>query len=178
MNKNQDNGNNGMSDAVDNFILRIGRFLSWANGILIPVIVLQVILRYGFGHGLVILEELEWHLYSLAFMFGLSYAVVTNAHVRVDLLHSRFSKRTREWIELCGIVFLLLPFIIVIFVYGVEFFHASWIHSERSLAPMGLPCTWVIKGVIPASFAIFALAAISRLIKAIIFLKRKEYGND
>ena len=177
MNKNKDKGYKDVSDAVDNLILRVGRFLSWANGILIIVIVLQVILRYGFGHGLVILEELEWHLYSLAFMFGLSYAVVTNAHVRVDLLHSSFSKRTQEWIEIFGIVFLLLPFIVVIFIYGLEFFHASWVHKERSLAPMGLPCRWIIKGVISASFAMFFLAATSRLIKAITFLKRKDHGN-
>jgi TRAP-type mannitol/chloroaromatic compound transport system permease small subunit len=178
MNANTNTTRKSVSDALDTFILRIGRFLSWANGILILVIVLQVILRYGFGHGLVILEELEWHLYSVAFMFGLSYAIVTNAHVRVDLLYNKFFKRTKEWVEICGTVFLLLPFIVVVIIYGVEFFNLSWIHNERSLAPMGLPWRWIIKGVIPLSFAMFALAAISRVIKAIIVLRRKEYGDS
>jgi TRAP-type mannitol/chloroaromatic compound transport system permease small subunit len=166
------------SDAVDRFILRIGRVLSWANGLLIFVIVLQVFLRYGLGRGLVALEELEWHLYSLAFMFGLSYALVTNAHVRVDLISSFFSQRTREWIEILGIVFLLLPFIVVVVLYGLEFWQASWIHSERSLAPMGLPYRWIIKAVIPLSFSLFCLAALSRLIKAVPFLRGKSHGND
>lgn len=167
----------GVSDAIDAFILRIGRFLSWANGLLIFVIVLQVILRYGFGHGLVILEELEWHLYSLAFMFGLSYAIVTNAHVRVDLLYNRFMKRTREWIEICGTVFLLIPFIVVVIIYGLEFFNLSWIHNERSLAPMGLPWRWIIKGVIPLSFGMFGLAAISRVIRAITLIRKREHAD-
>ncbi|MFO7739907.1 MAG: TRAP transporter small permease subunit [Desulfatiglandaceae bacterium] len=174
---NSENKRN-FSDAVDSFILRIGRFLSWANGLLIFVIVLQVFLRYGLGRGLVALEELEWHLYSLAFMFGISYALVTNAHVRVDLISSFLSESTREWIEILGIVFLLMPFIAVVILYGLEFWQASWIHSERSLAPMGLPYRWIIKAVIPLSFALFGLAALARLIKAIQFLRGRNHGND
>jgi len=168
----------GESNAVDRLILRIGRFLSWANGVLIIVIVLQVCLRYGFGRGMVALEELEWHLYSVAFMFGLSYAVVTNAHVRVDLISGFLSKRTREWIEILGTVILLLPFIAVVIVYGLEFFQSSWVRSERSLAPMGLPYRWFIKAVIPLSFALLALAALSRLVKAIQFLRGKSDDHD
>jgi TRAP-type mannitol/chloroaromatic compound transport system permease small subunit len=161
------------SDAVDRFILRIGKILSWANGILILVIVLQVFLRYGLGRGLVALEELEWHLYSLAFMCGLSYAIVTNAHVRVDLISISLAPRTREWIELLGVFFLILPFAGIVIYYGMEFWYASWIHNERSLAPMGLPWRWVIKALIPLSFGLLALAAVSRLIKAIQFLAER-----
>jgi len=164
-----------LSDALDRLVLRIGRLLAWANGVLIAVIVLQVVLRYGFGHGLVILEELQWHLYSLAFMFGLAYALVTNSHVRVDLIYNRLPERARLWIEIFGTVFLLLPFIAVILYYGLEFFHASWVHNERSLAPLGLPWRWAIKAVIPLSFGLLALAAISRLWRTAVLLKR---GND
>jgi TRAP-type mannitol/chloroaromatic compound transport system permease small subunit len=177
MNKKKDEKKWGVSDATDKFILSIGHFLAWANGILIIVIVLQVTLRYGFGRGLVILEELEWHLYSLAFMFGLSYALVTNAHVRVDLIHSRFSKRTQEWIEILGTLFILMPFIVAVIVYGTEFFVDSWVHSERSSAPIGLPYRWIIKAVIPISFFMFALAGLSRLIRAVNFLRRNENGS-
>lgn len=174
---NEEKKKKTVSGALDGFVLRIGRFLAWANGILIFVIVLQVILRYGFGRGLVILEELEWHLYALAFMFGQSYAVVTNAHVRVDLLYNFLSKRKQEWVEILGTLFLLLPFIVVVIFYGLEFFYHSWIHNERSLAPMGLPWRWAIKGVIPLSFGMFALAAVSRMLRAIAVLRGKDHGR-
>ena len=88
--------------AMDRFTLWFGQFLSWANFLLIFIIVVQVILRYGFGRGMVALEELEWHLFAVAFMFGLSYAVVTDAHVRVDLLSNLMSKSTRAWVEIFG----------------------------------------------------------------------------
>lgn len=157
----------GVSGALDRGILLVGRSLCWANGLLVIIIVLQVTLRYGFRSGMVALEELEWHLYALAFMFGLSYDLVTDAHVRVDLIYGRLSPKTREWIDLLGTVFLLLPFTLVITYFGCEFFYDSWVHQEQSLAAMGLPFRWAIKGVIPLSFVFLTLAAISRIIKAI-----------
>ncbi len=172
------NQSTGVSATMDKIILGFGRFLSWANGILVLVIVLQVTLRYGFGRGLVMLEELEWHLYGLAFMFGLSYAVVTDAHVRVDILHSRFSKRTQAWIEILGILFVLMPFVVLLIMFGIEFFYDSWIHNESSSAPMGLCCFWAIKAVIPLSFGMLGFAALSRLISAFNSLKRKENGSN
>jgi len=162
---------NTVAGAIDRFTLRFCQLLSWANFVLIFVIVLQVILRYGFGRGMVALEELEWHLYAVAFMFGLSYAVVTDAHVRVDLISSRMRPSTRAWVEIMGILVLLLPFIVIVIIYGWEFFVSSWVRHERSLAPMGLPYRWAIKAVIPLSFILFGLAALTRLIRSFQDLK-------
>ena len=171
MNATAEKKESTVAGAVDRFTLRFGQFLSWANFVLIFIIVLQVILRYGFGRGMVALEELEWHLFAVAFMFGLSYAVVTDAHVRVDLLSNRMSRSTRAWVEIFGITLLLLPFIVIVIIYGWEFFWSSWVRHERSLAPMGLPYRWAIKAVIPLSFILFGLAALTRLICTIQNLK-------
>lgn len=164
-------------DWVGEFQLKLGRFLSWANALLVVVIVTQVTLRYGFGRGLVILEEFEWHLYGVAFMFGLSYALVTDAHVRVDLLHGRLSKKSQNWIEVLGTVFLLLPFIVAILIHSFDFFYDSWIHSERSSAPLGLPLRWAIKAVIPISMLVLAVAALSRLVRCAAGIFGKENGS-
>ena len=166
----------GLPDKLDHFILVIGRWLSWANGLLVLVIVLQVLLRYGFGRGLVMLEELQWHLYALAFMFGLSYALITDAHVRVDLLHDRFPPKVRHWIDVLGTLLLLFPFIYAVMVHSYDFFIDSWVHNERSAAPLGLPFRWAIKAVIPLSFGMLGLAALSRMIRSLkaIFVKIQE----
>ena len=164
---NTKTGLHGQVGAVDRFTLSLGQFLSWANFLLILVIVVQVTLRYGFGRGMVALEELEWHLFAVAFMFGQAYAVVTDAHVRVDLLSGRMSAKARAWVEIMGILFLLLPFIAIVIVFGWEFFVQSWSRHERSLAPMGLPYRWAIKAVIPLSFLLFGMTALARLIRSV-----------
>ena len=155
---------------VDRTILRIGSVLSWGAVILIAVIILQVVLRYGFRHGLVVLEELQWHLYAIGVMFGLSFAQVKDSHIRVDILHMRFTERTQRIVEILGILFLLLPFCWVVFYSSLDFLADSWRVNERSDAPIGLCCRWGIKSVIPLSIGMLALAGISRLVHSLMAL--------
>ena len=157
---------------LDNFIDRIGKTAAWLNGILVLVIILQVILRYVFGHGLVVLEELQWHLYAVGIMFGISYCVVHDSHIRLDIFHDRFSQRKKEMVELFGILFLLMPIIIIILIHSWPFVAESWRIGESSDAPMGLPYRWVIKAFLPTGFVLLAVAGLSRLVRAIAFLTK------
>lgn len=159
-------------DSLDKFVMGIGHVAMWANCILVFVIILQVILRYGFGQGLVTLEELQWHLYAVGIMFGASYAMTLDSHIRVDIVHARLSKKWQDRWDLFGIVFLLLPFVIIIFHQSLDFVYESWRVGERSDAPMGLPFRWLIKSVIPASFGLLIISVISRALRIIHNLKR------
>ncbi len=162
-----------IADAVDRFVKAVGHVVAWANAVLIAVIILQVILRYGFGRGLVVLEELQWHLYALAVMMGVSYAQATNSHIRVDVVAARLSDRAiRRW-ELFGILVFVVPFIVVVFVHSLDFFAESWRLNERSDAPIGLPWRWAIKAVIPISFALLGPAVAARFIRDVVALTRK-----
>jgi TRAP-type mannitol/chloroaromatic compound transport system permease small subunit len=162
-----------LANALDKFVLGIGNVVCWANALLIVVIIVQVVLRYGFGRGLVVLEELQWHLYALAVMVGVSYAQVTDSHIRVDVIAARLSdKALRRW-ELFGILVFVFPFIYVVFVHSLDFLAESWRLNERSDAPIGLPWRWAIKSVIPISFGLLAVAVIARFIRDLAALIRK-----
>ncbi|MGD8272562.1 MAG: TRAP transporter small permease subunit [Desulfobacterales bacterium] len=172
MNKETQETPNRVSDVIDRLIQKIGFGLMWANCIVIIVIIVQVVLRYGFGHGLVLLEELQWHFYAVAFMFGLSYAVTTDSHVGMDLVFDKMSPKWQCRWDIFGILFLLLPFAALISYQSLDFVHESWRLNERSVAPQGLPWRWAIKSVVPLSFALLVLAAVSRLIRTIATLRR------
>jgi TRAP-type mannitol/chloroaromatic compound transport system permease small subunit len=159
-------------DGLDALIRSIGHVVMWANGILILVIILQVILRYGFGRGLVVLEEMQWHLYALGIMFGASYAMMTDSHIRVDIIHARLSAKWKKRWDLFGIIVLLLPFIILIFYLSLDFVYDSWRLNESSDAPTGLPWRWAIKSVIPISFGLLVVATVSRAVRIIHSLRR------
>ncbi|RMF18115.1 MAG: TRAP transporter small permease subunit [Gammaproteobacteria bacterium] len=154
------------ADRLDNGIRFIGRSLSWVYALLVAVIILQVILRYGFGHGLVALEELEWHLYAIGVMFGVAYSQVLDSHVRVDLFHTRLRRRTQLWVDILGTVFLLMPFLIIVFLNSLDFVYDAWRIGETSDAPSGLPYRWAIKAVIPLSFGLLFIASVSRILRS------------
>ena len=167
---------NRFVSSIENAIEKIGRWSSSLNVILIVAIIVQVVLRYGFGHGMVQLEELQWHLYAVNVVFGLSYCQVTNSHIRLDVLHDKFSRRTKEKIELLGIIILLMPLICVIFYHGVDFLYEAIRTTERSDSPMGLCCRWIPKSLISISMILLFLSATARVVKAFSYLKHTKKG--
>lgn len=166
----------GFSRALDPWLERLGRCVSWLWLLLLIVIVANVVLRYAFGQGRVEFEEIQWHLYATGFLLGLSYALQDDAHIRVDLMHERFGPTLRAWIELYGILLLLLPFIALVLIFSIPFVTASYQLGEVSSSPGGLPYRWAVKAVLPLGFGFLLLAALSRLTRvwAYLFLGRGE----
>lgn len=152
-----------LSARVDRWILRLGAVTAWIWLALLATIVLNVVLRYVFGEGRVELEEVQWHLYAIGFLAALSLGLVTDDHVRVDVIHERLPLRWRAWIELYGTLLLLAPFITLVLVHAVPFVAAAWRTGEVSQAPGGLPGRWAIKAMLPLGFALLGLAAAARL---------------
>ena len=171
----------------DALIQRVGDLFSWVWILLVGVIISNVVMRYVFHNGLIEFEEIQWHLYSLGWLMGLSYCFIADEHVRVDLIHDRMSLVTQAWVELLGMLLLLLPFIALVVIYAVPFVLYSWEVSEISDAPGGLPYRWAIKSALLAGFALLLLALISRFSRVISLLysryvkgikpKELSYGN-
>lgn len=161
-------------DRIDGFVSRVGKILAWLNVLLIADIMIQVVLRYGFGHGSVVLEETQWHLYAVCIMFGIPYTLVHDSHIRLDVASRKFSDPNKALIEFLGTLFLLLPFAIVLFIHSLDFVHESWRVGEASESPMGLPWRWAIKSVIPLSMGFLCSVSVTRLIRAAAFLLHRR----
>jgi TRAP-type mannitol/chloroaromatic compound transport system permease small subunit len=167
-----------ITERLDEFIRKVGQIISWLYVVLIGVIIVQVVLRYIFKSGMIILEELQWHLYAACIMIAMSYTLIHRGHIRLDLLSRRFSPRTKEYVEIFGIVFLLLPFLIVVFYHSLSFVADSLRVNERSVAPMGLPCRYIIKSLIPIGSFLLGLASLSRLIQALCQIADRKLDGD
>lgn len=153
---------------VDAFNTRVGKAASWLYPLLMIVIVFNVILRYAFGIGSIELEEVQWHLFSAAFLLAFAYTYVDDAHVRVDVVYGALSERKRAWIDLFGCLFLLLPFVGFLFYYSIPYFLDSWALNERSDMPSGLPARYIIKGILCIGlFLLFAQGVAVALQKAL-----------
>ena len=159
---------------IDETIRHIGEYFSWLNAILVVVIILQVVLRYVFGQGLVVLEELQWHLYGVGIMLGLSYCVVTDSHIRLDLLYDRFPQRGKEQVELFGNLVLVLPIVAIILLHGWPFLMESWRVGESSDSPIGICCRYVIKSFLLIGFGLLGVAALSKMMRSFTFLLKKD----
>lgn len=167
-----------LSRRIDPMLVRLGEWASWLWLVLLAVIVTNVVLRYAFGEGRVEFEEIQWHLYATGFLLGLAYAYQGDAHIRVDVLHERFSDRLRAWIELYGTLVLLLPFLAMMLIHAVPFVWSAWTLGEVSQAPGGLPMRWVIKAALPIGLVLLLAGVVSRLSRVWAFLFLDEPGHD
>lgn len=159
-----------ISQGMDRVISGIGKSASWLWFVITGVIIYAVVGRYAFDVGSVTLEEVQWHLAGAGWLLGLAYTLVVDGHVRVDVFHERMSIRGQGWVELFGLVFLLLPFLGLAVVEMVPYAYSSWTQGETSQAPAGLPYRWVLKSVVALSFILLTLAALSRLLKVTALL--------
>ncbi len=167
-----------LADQIDRWVIRIGQVISWVYALLIAVIITQVLLRKGFSNGQIVLEELQWHLYAIGFMFGLSYSQAKDSHVRVDLFYNQFSPTVKHIVEILGMVLFVLPLIFIVVYHSLDFVYDAWRIGERSDAPAGLPYRWLIKSVIPAAFMLLGVAVLSRIYReAYLLVKGDHYGN-
>jgi TRAP-type mannitol/chloroaromatic compound transport system permease small subunit len=90
--------------------------------------------------------------------------------VRIDVLSSRGTQRTRAWIDILGAVLFLMPMAILILYFSWPMFVQSYSGHEISSDAGGL-VRWPAKLLIPAGFALLALQGISEVIKRIAFLR-------
>ncbi len=159
-----------LSEFLDALLSVIGKSASWLWVVITGVIIWAVVGRYAFGMGSVLLEEIQWHLAGIGWLLGLAYTLVVDDHVRVDVIHERLSLKAQGWVELFGLVFLLLPFLGLAVYEMVPYAFSSWQQGETSQAPAGLPHRWVLKAILALSFALIILAALSRLLKVTAML--------
>lgn len=159
-----------LSDMIEAMLGSISFVLNTIWIVLVVIIVSNVVMRYALGVNYIWIEEVQWHMYAVGFMFGIGYALMHDSHVRVDVLAANFRPTVRAWIELLSIVCIILPMCYLIISYGIPFVEASYNRGERSSAPGGLANRWMIKGVIVLAFAYIALAAFARLLRVMAFL--------
>jgi TRAP-type mannitol/chloroaromatic compound transport system permease small subunit len=158
------------SRRIDAAVRRLGDAVSWIWIALIGVVLANVVLRYAFGQGSIELEEAQWHLYAAGFLVALGYTLESDDHIRVDFLRSRLSPRLQAWVELYGILLLLLPFVVLVLASALPFVASSFEQGEVSAAPGGLPLRFAIKATLLGGFGLLGLAALARLLRVASFL--------
>ncbi len=134
----------------------------------------DVMMRYLFHNSSVGMQEMEWHLFSVVILFGISVALRDEGHVRVDFLYEKFSPRKKALVNILGTVFFLLPLTLLIFFGSFEFVQDAYVSHEISEDPGGLPYRWIIKGMIPLSFGFLLLSAAGYILQNIRLYREAE----
>jgi len=114
--------------------------------------------------------ELQWYLFGAVFMLAAAWTLECNQHIRIDIVSGMLSKRTRNWIEIFGHVFMLLPFAGIMSYLCWFFFYNSYRSGEMSGSAGGL-ILWPARFVIFAGFVMLFMQGLSELVKRIAVMR-------
>lgn len=154
---------------IEKFFDRFADIVGSIVSILLILMVFNVfydaIMRYLFNTNSIAMQEMEWHLFSVVFLLGISYSLKEDAHVRVDIIYDRLDIKKRTIINIVGTLLFLIPFSIFIGVGSFDFVLEAYKINEVSGDPGGLTHRWIIKAFIPISSFLLVFVSIGYIIK-------------
>ena len=156
----------GVSRVIDAINFRIGKTLAWLILAAVIVSAVNAVIRKLFDVSSNSWLELQWVLFGAVFLIVASWTLLENEHIRIDIVNSMFTQRTRNIIDIVGHAFFLLPLTIIMIITSYPFVMKSVLLNEQSMNAGGLP-QWPAKMLVLIGFTLLFFQAISELIKRI-----------
>ena len=151
--------------SFDKFADAIGYFTAFIMVLMILNVTYDVIMRYFFNTGSIAMQEMEWHLFSVVILLGISYTLKEDGHVRVDLIYDRLTEKKKARVNMIGAILFILPVALLIGIESIPYVVESFNSNEQSGDPGGLPYRWIVKSLIPLSFFLLIITTIGFFIK-------------
>jgi len=156
-------------DAVNRTIARAAQWSLLANAILVAG---NAISRKLFVVSSPVIYDLQWHFFAAVVLLMAAYTLQRDEHVRVDVLAHRLGERGMAWLDLLGIVFVLLPLCALMVWVSAPRFLESFLSGETRATRevfSDLPA-WIIKSFLPAGFLLLALQGIAEAVRCVACL--------
>ena len=154
-----------LEKGFDKFADIIGYITAITMVLMILNVFYDVVMRYFFRAGSIGMQEMEWHLFSVIILLGISYTLKEDGHVRVDLIYDTLTDKKKAMINMVGVVLFILPISLLIGVGSIDYVVEAFQSGEQSGDPGGLTNRWIVKSLIPLSFFLLIITSIGFFIR-------------
>lgn len=152
----------------------IGLVFSWLALGIVLVCFSVVVYRYVLRGGTIWMQDLYIWLSGAMFTAVSGFALLRDDHVRVDIYYRQASLRWRAIADLSGVVVFLVPFMLMVFIYGWPYVTRSWRIWEGSANVGGMPGLFVLKTFILIFAGLVLLQGLAMLGRSILVLGGKQ----
>ena len=163
---------------LSTFLNIINKYAGYLCAFIVVLMVINVflvvILRYLFGISFIWMQETYVWMHAYIFMIGAGFTYLNDDHVRIDIIYRNSSKLYKSIVDLVGNIFLLLPFLYLIWSYSFPFVYKSWQMNEVSREAGGLTMIYLLKlAILIFAFLLF-IQVVSKTINNFLNL----YSNE
>lgn len=155
----------------------------WALLLNALVVASNAVMRTFFSIALPSAFDLQWHFFAAVVLLMAAETLRRDEHVRIDVFANRFGERGLAWLDLVGIVAVLMPVCLAMVWIGGGDFLRSFLSGESRAtreSVSALPA-WIIKGFVPAGFLLLAIQGFAEVIRCVALLRgvarRKAFGR-
>ncbi|SEL20286.1 TRAP-type mannitol/chloroaromatic compound transport system, small permease component [Roseateles sp. YR242] len=180
---------------IDRLNDRLAAVAAWAVLLSCLISATNAVIRYGLDISSNAFLEIQWYLFAGCVMLGAAQVLRLNEHVRVDLVYSRLSGRSKVWVDTFGLLVFLLPVIFYAAWLSWQFFVVkltTGMRPQDSVQALGwLGYTWKLlasgevsgnagglirwpaAALLPLGFTLLGLQGVSELIKRLAWLMHR-----
>jgi TRAP-type mannitol/chloroaromatic compound transport system permease small subunit len=159
-----------LSRIIDATMTRLGRLIAWFIFAAVVVSTANALVRKIFDMSSNSWLELQWLLFGFVFLLCSPWTLLSNEHIRIDIINSRLPQRARNLIDLFGHAVFLFPFALVMVMTSLPFAIRSIIENEQSSNAGGLP-QWPAKLLIFVGFLALLIQSLSEFIKRLAIMR-------
>ena len=150
---------------VDAINERFGKIIAFLILGMMGAMGVEVVLRYGFNSPTLWAQETAQFLYGSYCILGGGYALLHNAHVRMDVIYARFSLRKKAILDLATSSLFFL-FIGVLLWKGL-FFAWKSVSILEATQSVWAPPVWPVKLTLPLATLLILLQGIVKFVRDI-----------
>ena len=144
-----------------------GLLACWLVVLLVTATCYEVFSRYVLNDPTLWAYEVGYMATGTNFMLGMAYTLRERGHIRIDVLYSRFSVRTRAVIDLVGMVVFMLPtaFWLTLMLWGYAY--DAWQLGETTGESAWNPVVWPFRTTFFLGFALLSLQGVAEVLKTL-----------
>lgn len=158
----------GFANQINRLSTFIGKTVSYLAVLMVGIMTLIVVLRYGFNLGWIWLQESVLYMHGFMLMLAMSYTLQLDQHVRVDVFYRKLSKRSQNRLNLFGHCVFLLPTCLFILFMSWDYVAQSWHVLEGSKEAGGLPLLFVLKSLLVIGPVLLIFQAVADCIQLLL----------
>jgi len=151
----------------------IMKYLVYVVLLLMAVIVYHVVGRYAFGWRTDWCMDIELLTMAILWVLPIGYALLVDAHVRIDLMSRHYSPMVQEIIIAASCLFFIAPVALAFTYYGWELFFSSWEVRQTSLTSAELP-VYPHKFTLPLAGILLLIQALNETVRHSILAVRRR----
>jgi TRAP-type mannitol/chloroaromatic compound transport system permease small subunit len=160
---------------IDRLNHAVGAGIAWLALFMVLVQFALVLMRYVFGIGSIMTQESVIYAHGALFMIAAGYTLLVGGHVRVDVFYRESPPRKKAWVDMLGVIFLLIPVCLVIWRYALPYVLSSWAVLEGSRETSGIPGVYLLKTCMLVFVVLLILQGISLALRsALVIAGRRE----